>query len=78
VNNLGIRKSLSIDKAHFNFTDEILSALNNKMHVGGILYDLAKSFDCVNRELLLSKVHFYGIRNIAGHWFKSYLHDKDK
>jgi hypothetical protein len=45
------------------------------MHVGRISSDLAKTFDCVHRKLLLSKLHFYGIRNIAGKWFKSYLHD---
>jgi hypothetical protein len=65
------RKSLSTDKALFNFTHEILSALNNKMRVGRISCDLAKAFDCVNHELLLSKLRFYGIRNIAGQWFKS-------
>jgi hypothetical protein len=46
------------------------------MHVGGISYNLAIAFDCVNHELLLSKLHFYGIRNIAGQRFKSYLHDR--
>jgi hypothetical protein len=30
----------------------------------------------VNHELLLSILNFYGIRNIAGQWFKSYLHDR--
>jgi hypothetical protein len=72
----GFRKNLSTDKALFSFTEEILSALNNKMHVGGISCDLTKVFDCVNHELLLSKLNFYGIRNIAGQWLKSYLHDR--
>jgi hypothetical protein len=53
---------LSTDKALFSFTDEILSALNNKMHVAGI----SCAFECVNLELLLSKLNFYGIRDIAG------------
>jgi hypothetical protein len=39
------------------------------MHVGGISCDLAKAFECVNHELLPSKLHFYGIRNIPGEWF---------
>jgi hypothetical protein len=52
----------------FRFTKEILGALNNKMHVGEISCDLTKAFDCVNHELLLPKLNFYGIRNIAGQW----------
>jgi hypothetical protein len=71
----GFRKNLSTNKALFSITEEILSALSNKMHVGGISCDLTKAFDCVNHELLLSKLNVYGIRNIAGQWFKSYLHD---
>jgi hypothetical protein len=46
------------------------------MHVGGISCDLAKAYECVNHELLLSKLHFYGIQNIASQWFISYLHDR--
>jgi hypothetical protein len=46
------------------------------MYVGGISCDLAKTSDCVNHELLLSKLHFYGIWNIVSQWFKSYLHDR--
>jgi hypothetical protein len=31
-------------------------------HVGGIFCDLAKAFNCVNLEILLSKLHYFGIQ----------------
>jgi hypothetical protein len=36
--------------------------INKKMRVGGIFFDLAKAFDCVNHEMLLTKLHFIGIQ----------------
>jgi hypothetical protein len=33
------------------------------MHVGGISCDLAIAFDCVNYELLLTRLRFYGVKN---------------
>jgi hypothetical protein len=53
----GFSKDLPTEKAIFNFTDEIVGALKNKMHIG-ISCDLTKAFVCVNHELLLSKLIF--------------------
>jgi len=33
-------------------------------------------FDCVNREILLTKLHFCGIQGITINWFKSHLTNK--
>jgi hypothetical protein len=46
------------------------------MHVGGIFCDLAKAFDCVDREIQLTERHFYGIQGIVAEWFRSYLTDR--
>jgi hypothetical protein len=39
----------------------------------GEFSDLAKAFDCINNEILLAKLHFYGIRGISEDWFWFYL-----
>jgi hypothetical protein len=50
--------------------------MNNKQLIGGIFCDLEKAFDCVDHELLLSKLKFYGIKGKNYALYESYLNDR--
>jgi hypothetical protein len=67
------RKGISTENAAFRPTDRVFKCINHKIHVGGIFYDLEKTFDYVNHEIFLAKLHFYSIRGVSEDWFGSYL-----
>jgi len=69
----GFREGISIQQAVFILTGNILTALNQWQHVGGIFHDLSKVFDCVNHEILLGKLNCYGIHGLNIKWFESCL-----
>ena len=69
----GFRVGLRTDNATYKLTTEILNAINNKLLVGGIFCDLEKAFDCVNHDILLSKLKFYGISDKDFQLYQSYV-----
>jgi retron-type reverse transcriptase len=69
----GFRRNLSTENAIFNLTHEILKALNSKMIVGSIFFDLEEAFDSINHSLLLTKHPHYGISGKSKLLIKSYL-----
>jgi hypothetical protein len=72
----GFKKGICTKNTAFKLTDCILKSLNPTMHVGGIFYDLDKASDCVNHEILLTKLRYFGIKGLMANWFKSYLTDR--
>ena len=69
----GFRVSSSTEKASYKLIDDVLNALNNKLTVGGIFCDLQKAFDCIDHNILLAKLEFYGITGVTYSLIRFYL-----
>ena len=59
------KRGVSTEDAAFRLTNNVLRSLNQKLHVERIFCDISKAFNCVNHEMLLAKLHFYGIQGIT-------------
>ena len=60
----------------YTLINNILSSLNDKILVGGLLCDLKKVFDWVNYDILLLKIKFYGIVGVAHKLMESYIRNR--
>ena len=69
----GFRCNTSTEGAIYTLINNILSSLNTKTLVGGLFCDLRKAFDCVDHDILLTKMKFYGITGSTGRLMESYL-----
>jgi hypothetical protein len=59
------REKLSTETATYTLLNNVLSSLERRNLFGGLFCNLQKPFDCVNHEILLTKMKFYGISGIA-------------
>ena len=69
----GFRRKHSTYMALLTLMDKLVNALENKEIVVGIFLDFSKAFDTVDHDILLQKLHHYGIRGYAYSWFESYI-----
>ena len=73
TNQFGFRSNHSTEHAHISSIETIKKSLDNDETVCGVFIDLQKGFDNVNREILLEKLNYYGIRSKESNWFRSRL-----
>ena len=69
----GFQKGLSTENAIRSFCEFIYDALNRKNFTISIFVDLQKAYETINRDILLNKLKYYGIRGIPLALFTDYL-----
>ena len=72
-NHFGLRKHPSTNHARLTITEKIRHALDNTHHMCGVFLDFQKAFDTVNDGILVSKLHYYDIRDTPFKLIKSHL-----
>ena len=70
--NSDLRKK-ALHHIQYPIATNILQDLETGNHDAWLYMDLSKAFDMIDHEILLYKLHHYGIRGIVSDWFKSYL-----
>jgi len=73
----GFRSGRSTELALLKFSEDIINSFNNGKNTVATFMDLSKAFDCVNHEILIKKLEYYGVNRICIQWVQSYITDRE-
>ena len=72
----GFRKQYSTQNALLNMLRKWQNSLSKSEKIGAILMDLSKAFDCLPHDLLIAKLHAYGMDYRSLAFMQSYLNNR--
>ena len=72
----GFRKNYSTTYLMIDLFDDIYNSKSKSKKPGIIFLDIKKAFDTVDHKILLDKLYYYGIKDTALEWIKSFLSDR--
>ena len=59
-------------------TDDWIENICSNLYTGICSLDIKKCFDTIDHNILLKKLSYYGIKNMALNWFQSYLTNRSQ
>ena len=74
----GFRQNFSTVHLMIDLFDKLYKSKSNMNTPGVIFLDIKKAFDTVDHNILLEKLHYYGIKGLTLEWFKSYLKNRNQ
>lgn len=74
----GFRTNYSTCSALTKVANDLTSAIDKTKASCLVLLDYSKAFDLINHDMLLAKLHYFGLDNIFCNWFADYLSNRSQ